>query len=381
LVSNATPLPARVCLLFAILITAPATADVAVGGDFGGLVDIGGGRKMYLECRGAGSPTVVLVAGLKGSAEDWNITKQSKPTVFAEVAKFSRVCAYDRPGTPVGEKPSRSDPVPQPTTAGDAVADLHALLDSAGAAKPYVLVGHSYGGLVVRLYASTYPEDVCGLVLVDALSEELRNAETPEQWAIQRKLMEGDIRESLILYPALERNDPDRSFDQIRAAPRLRPFPLIVLSADRPWGPQIPSMVAEGKLPASIPTAFGYVTDAAQKKAQEKLAHLVPDAKHITNTNSGHEIHKEQPQLVVDAIRDIVEVVRCGSRPPVRRTRRSGVGLDCYSWGKGLKGRSPPIEGIRRHRKGRVGLKNGDLQRSGVCHELPFGVGLLCARS
>ena len=191
------PLPARVFLLFAILVTAPATADAAVRGDFGGLVDIGGGRKMYLECRGAGSPTVVLVAGLKGSAEDWNITKQSKPTVFAEVAKFSRVCAYDRPGTPVGEKPSRSDPVPQPTTAGDAVADLHALLNSAGEAKPYVLVGHSYGGLVVRLYASAYPEDVCGLVLVDALSEELRNAETPEQWAIQRKLMEGDIRESL----------------------------------------------------------------------------------------------------------------------------------------------------------------------------------------
>jgi pimeloyl-ACP methyl ester carboxylesterase len=332
LVSNATPLPARVFLLFAILITAQATADVAVRRDFGGLVDIGGGRKMYLECRGAGSPTVVLVAGLKGSAEDWNITKQSKPTVFAEVAKFSRVCAYDRPGTPVGEKPSRSDPVPQPTTAGDAVADLRALLNSAGEAKPYVLVGHSYGGLVVRLYASAYPKDVCGLVLVDALSEELRNAETPEQWAIQRKLMEGDIRESLILYPALERNDPDRSFDQIRAAPRLRPLPLIVLSADRPWGPQIPSMVAEGKLPASVPTAFGYVTDAAQKKAQEKLAHLVPDAKHITNTNSGHEIHKEQPQLVVDAIRDIVEVVRCGSRPRVRRTPRSGGGLDCDSW-------------------------------------------------
>ena len=69
-------------------------------------------------------------------------------------------------------------------------------------ARPYVLVGHSYGGLVVRLYASTYPDDVSGLVLVDALTEGLRDAETPEQWAIQRKLMEGEIRESLVLYPA-----------------------------------------------------------------------------------------------------------------------------------------------------------------------------------
>jgi pimeloyl-ACP methyl ester carboxylesterase len=207
---------------------------------------------MYLECRGIGSPTVVLVAGLKGSAADWNVTKQSEPTVFAAVAKFTRVCAYDRPGTPVGEKPSRSDPVPQPTTAGEAVADLHALLSAAGEAGRYVLVGHSYGGLAVRLYASTYPEDVSGLVLVDALTEGLRDAETPEQWAIQRKLMEGDIGESLVLYPALERNDPDRSFDQVRAAQPLRPLPLVVLSADRAWGPQIPSMRAEGKLPPGV---------------------------------------------------------------------------------------------------------------------------------
>jgi pimeloyl-ACP methyl ester carboxylesterase len=242
--------------------------------DFAKQIYIGGGRKMYLECRGTGSPTVVLVAGLKGSAEDWNITNKSEPTVFAEVAKFTRVCAYDRPGTPVGEKPSRSDPVPQPTTAREAVADLHALLSAAGEAGPYVLVGHSYGGLIVRLYASIYPEDVSGLVLVDALTEGLRDAETPEQWAIQRKLMEGDMRESSVLYPALERNDPDRSFDQVRAAPPLRPLPLVVLSADRAWGPQIPSMIAAGVLPANVPPDFGYVTDAAQKQAQDRLANV-----------------------------------------------------------------------------------------------------------
>jgi hypothetical protein len=153
---------------------------------------------------------------------------------------------------------------------------------------------------------------------VDALTEGLRDAETPEQWAIQRKLMEGDIRESLVLYPALERNDPDRSFDQVRAAPPLRPLPLVVLSADRPWGPQVPSMIAAGTLPADVPQNFGYVTDAAQKAAQEKLAHLVPNAKHITNTNSGHEIQKEQPQLVIDAIRQVVDAVRGGRRQLAR---------------------------------------------------------------
>ena len=280
--------------------------------EFAGRIDIGSGRKMYLECRGTGSPTVVLVAGLKASADDWNSTKGTVPTVLSGVGNVTRVCAYDRPGTPVGDQPSRSDAVRQPTTAADAVRDLHALLVAAHEPAPYVLVGHSYGGLIAKLYARTYPSDAGGLVLIDALTEGLQEAETPEQWATQRVLMEGDIRESLALYPALERIDPDRSFDQVRAAPPLRPLPLIVLSADRPWGPQIPALIANGTLPADVPADFGYITDAAQAKAQARLAALVPGARHVTNTNSGHEIHKERPRLVTEAIIDVVDAVRAG---------------------------------------------------------------------
>lgn len=155
--------------------------DAAERGSFADLVDLGDGRKMYLKCSGRGSPTVVLVGGLRASADDWSISNKSTPAVFTEVAKFTRVCACDRPGTPVGEKPSRSDPVSQPTTAKDAVADLHALLSASGEAGSCVLVGHSYGGLIVRLYVSAYPKEVSGLVLIDALSEGLQDAETPEQ--------------------------------------------------------------------------------------------------------------------------------------------------------------------------------------------------------
>ena len=97
--------------LILLFVLTPAAAHAPSSADFAGLIDIGAGRKMYLECRGTGSPTVVLVAGLKASAEDWSIAGKSAPAVFPEVAKFTRVCAYDRPGTPVGEKPSRSDPV------------------------------------------------------------------------------------------------------------------------------------------------------------------------------------------------------------------------------------------------------------------------------
>lgn len=77
-------------------------------------------------------------------------------------------------------------------------------------------------------------------------------------------------------------------------------------------------MIASGALPADVPPDFGYVTDAAQKRGQEKLAQLVPNAKHITDTNSGHEIHKEQPQLVIESIRQVVDAVRSGNWQPAR---------------------------------------------------------------
>ena len=121
----------------------PATkGNPAKNKDFAGLVDIGGGRKMYMECRGKGSPTVVFVSGGGNRAETWSETLDpSKQAVLPAIAETNRVCAYDRPGTvlPVGEEdflPSRSDPVPQPTTLQDGVDDLHALLSASENAVP-----------------------------------------------------------------------------------------------------------------------------------------------------------------------------------------------------------------------------------------------------
>ena len=290
------PIP-RLRLAALLIATAPSAAPAA---DTAGPVDIGGGRKMYVECQGDGAPAVVIVAGAKASAADWTEAAPDAPNVFAAVGEFTEVCAYDRPGTPVGEAPSRSDPVPQPTTAADAVADLHALIGATDVATPVVLVAHSYGGVIARLYARTYPDDVNGMVLVDALSEGLREAETPDEWAIQRVLLSGDMTETLKLYPEIEQLDADRSFDQLLAAPPLRPMPLIVLSADHPVGPLVPGLIADGTLPPDIPPDFGYITDRAAKEAQAKLAASVPGARHVTNTDSGHEIHKDQPQLVIE---------------------------------------------------------------------------------
>lgn len=304
----------------ASLLAAACTITLSANDDaqakFAGLVDIGDGRKMYIECLGKGSPTVVLVAGQRGSAADWHITASrttpAEPAVVGEVARFTRVCAYDRPGTPVGDQFSRSDPTPQPVNAAAATSDLHALLQAAGESNPYVLVGHSAGGLVVRLFASTYPREVTGMVLIDALAEGLQDAETPAQWAIQRILLRGDIDASLVEYPALERVDADTSFDQLRAAPALRPMPLVVLSADEPIGPMVAAMVPGSAWLAGVPVDFGYVIDAAQRSSQAKLAALVPEARHVTATHSGHNIHHEQPRLVVETIRDVVTAVRAG---------------------------------------------------------------------
>lgn len=181
-----------------------------------------------------------------------------------------------------------------------------------------MIVGHSFGGLIARLYAMTYPADVNGMVLVDALSEGLRAAETKAEWANQKVILEGDLTEALRLYPEIERSDADASFDQLLAAPPLRPMPLIVLSADQAWGPLVAGFIAAGSLPANTPPDIGYVTDRAQKSAQAGLAALVPGAKHVVDTRSGHEIHKDQPQLVTASIREVVDAVRAGNTRAVR---------------------------------------------------------------
>jgi pimeloyl-ACP methyl ester carboxylesterase len=302
-------MPRRTLLLAASVIAPLSGAALAADGDFAGLVDIGGDRKMYLECRGTGSPTVFIVPGGRASADEWS---KDSP-VFADVAGFTRVCAYDRPGIVLPDDgPSRSDPVPQPTNVAASVADLHALVTAAGIDTPFVIVGHSYGGLVVRHYAMTYPEDVDGMVLVDALSEFLRAAETPEEWEWQKAILNGDMTEAIRVYPDIERIDPDPSFDQILAAPPLQPMPLVVLSADRPWGPLVPGFIADGMLAPDTPPDIGYVTDRAQKVAQANLAALVPGGKLVTKTDSGHVIHHDNPQIVTDAIREVVDAVRAG---------------------------------------------------------------------
>jgi pimeloyl-ACP methyl ester carboxylesterase len=293
--------------------------------DFSGLVDIGGGRQMYMECRGKGYPTVVFVSGVRDRTEAWSTTLDpsgqpvfpSEQAVLPAIAQTNRVCAYDRPGTIVatGEGPedflpSRSDPVDQPTTLQDAVADLHALLKASGERGPYVLVGHSMGGAISRLYASQYPEDVSGLVLIDYAAYDARKALTDEQWDLLKILIGSPPEEALELYPDLEWFDEQLNLEQTLAAAPLQPMPLIVLSADEPM--DLLPYVENGTLPMTPEEAkeFGELLFRANVDARSDLVNQVPGARHITDTHSGHYIHWEQPQLVIDSVREVVEAAR-----------------------------------------------------------------------
>lgn len=314
---------ARTALALAILLgvvallgsrqATPAGA-VTVQSDFAGLVDIGGGRRLYLECRGTGSPTVVLEAGYRASALFWtDDLHQSQPPrtmVLPAVAGFTRVCAYDRPGTYAefenddDVRPSRSDAIAQPRTAPEVVADLHALLRAAGVPGPYVFGAHSLGGLFARLYASTYPEDVVGLVLVDAYSERLETLMTPAQWAALVRLNQEGGSDTVLSIPGygdVETNgfgSANAVMRQAAAARPLRPMPLAVLAHSRPFGVGLEGLASSEEL------------EAIFRAANADLATLVPNARFVVAGESGHDVHQDQPELVIEAIRQVVAGVR-----------------------------------------------------------------------
>lgn len=288
-------------------LVSPSASSSASPAELSALFPVGDGREMYLECTGEGSPTVILIGGLRAAADYWVAENVDAALAVAPaVSEFTRVCSYDRPGTVrQGNAFSRSDPIRQPSSEESAVADLHALLTSADVTGPFVLAAHSYGGFIARLYASSYPDDVVGMVLIDALSEGFEAALSEQEyahWLDSQQVSPDDIAE----YPGIERLDMAAVLSQIRSAPPMKQMPMVVLSADRLYAPSWASMITSGQLPADTPPELGAAIDRAQEASQRFQADLVPGALHITKTNSGHDIPLENPTAVISAIRDIV---------------------------------------------------------------------------
>ena len=283
--------------------------------DFSGLVDIGNGRSIYIECRGTGSPTVVFVSGLLDRAETWSTSlKSAELAVLPAIAKTNRVCAYDRPGTVLlvedDFEKSRSNAVDQPITLEEPVADLRRLLTAIGETDPYVLVGHSAGGAFAKYYANKFPENVSGLVLVDYLPYPLRKGLTDKGWDIWKKL-NSPTAEALADYREQERLDHQKSFEQDSAAAPLKKLPLIVLSSDAPF--DFETFVRSGRLTEKEAEELSGVLFPVILAARAGLVAAIPGAKHIAKTNSGHYIHQEQPKLVTDSVREVIATVRKAS--------------------------------------------------------------------
>jgi pimeloyl-ACP methyl ester carboxylesterase len=309
LVLAALEISVLVCVLASPAGAAAPDAPLTKG-DFAGSFGIGHGRSMYLECFGKGSPTVILDAGLRNGASFWSQRSDEPPpgpTVLPGVARFTRVCGYDRPGTILTSSPpiefSRSSPVQMPRTAARAVSDLHTLLKVAEVPGPYVFVSHSLGGLIDRLYAANYPRQVAGMVLVDALSEYFQEPLDSAQMAAYSALNNGPIPG--LDYPDLERIRFVRSFAQMQRAARehpLRHIPLSVISKALPFG--VPEGLPGGLTPAVIERAW--------HRAQDKLAKLTPDTVHLIARRSSHYVMLRQPKLIINQARRVVRAVRRG---------------------------------------------------------------------
>jgi len=280
----------------------------------GRLVDIGG-RLLKLHCSGVGAPVVILESGLGDFLDEW---KQVQPAVAA----FTRVCSYDRAG--YGE----SDPGLMPRTSAQIARELRMLLQSAGEKAPYVLVGHSFGGYTVRVFNGNYPDEVAGMVLVDATQEDQYEM-LPKRWLAIGDSMRDRYRSQAKWAPilinlgitriklALQGVDAGHlvlqtnylraraselevirtSAEQARAAGGLGAKPLVVITAGKNSDPALANGLSQREL--------NDYQDTWVYELQVRLRGLSTQGKQIIVADSGHDVPADRPDVIVSALREI----------------------------------------------------------------------------
>jgi pimeloyl-ACP methyl ester carboxylesterase len=294
----------------------------------GRLVDIGDGRRLQLDCRGAGSPTVILEAGLD------DLGSLSWASVHDSLALNTRVCAYSRAGI------MWSDPAPRAFDATRSMHDLHAALVAAGEAAPWVMVGHSLGGPYARLFTSAYPNEVRGIVLVDAthprqmprLAEALGKAPLPPPALLSvGKLVVPMLARVGVMRLVPDGADPTWPERVRQASAAYYPSSLSALLAElgaiEMTLAKTDSAIALGNRPLTVLTAIdspdsataaqtGLTQEqAARKRAawktlQEDEATWSSDSRHELVHGTAHHIQLDRPDVVIRAVRDVVMRVR-----------------------------------------------------------------------
>ena len=247
------------------------------------LVDIGGFRLDVLRA-GVATPPVVLVGGLGNDLETW-----AKITPMA--ARLSTVIAYSRSGL------GRSDPGPSRHTVKDSVLELHALLAKLRLKPPYVLVGASYGGIIVRLYTSVYPTEVSALVFVDSSHEAQvkRFGELDDKYPAQFQEFFAERLKTLKGAEADETRESVR-IQTAGAVEGMKPLPDIPIAV-------LTSMKADPNAQYVNQTERGH---EAWRAMHEEWFRRSRNGWHIVTTRSGHHIQDDEPQLVLDAIKFVL---------------------------------------------------------------------------
>jgi len=279
-----------------------------------GLMADVGGRFLHLVVMGAGSPTVVIVPAIGGNVLDWVAFQR-------ELAGEARVCVYDRAAY------GWSDPPPGRQTFDDKADDLRRGLRAAGILSPYVLVGHSVGGIIARRFAVRYRGDVAGMVLVDSSHEDQARRLRAEgfwsrgtpvllRFAIQGRLRMLGLRRLAVaagrsqLNVWIARDVPPEFAGAARAVnltarhrrTAVREMMLMVRSHDQPPG--------LGDLPLTVLTAAG--PDPTWLALQAELAGVSTASVHTVAARGGHNLHVDAPDLVVEAIRGLLARIREG---------------------------------------------------------------------
>jgi pimeloyl-ACP methyl ester carboxylesterase len=293
----------------------------------GKLIDVGG-HQLHLYCTGAGSPTVVLDAMGNGWSLYWS-------TVQPEIAKFTRVCSYDRAGY------GWSDPGPTPRTAQQVAIELHTLLANAQVPGPYVLVGHSFSGFTVRLFRNQDPREVVGMVLVEAGHEDVwQDPESRKSHDALRRVLPalrvgaalgtmrllatldktpllpgkqlqevppevrpllraGLARTSYVTTIAQEDAALPETHEEVRAAGTLGDLPLVVLTATGlTWTSNLPAGVDKAQI------------QKVWLELQQKLTTLSTHSSQLFADKSSHYMQFDQPEVIVDGVRRMVEETR-----------------------------------------------------------------------
>lgn len=245
----------------------------------GELVAVDVGRSIRIDCRGAGSPTVVLEAGMGDGIGGW-------APVHDDLARLTRTCAYDRAGR------GGSDPRDRHTVR-DAAADLRTALAAADAPPPYVAVGHSLGEVYVRVFAAEDPGSIAGLVLVDGFSADLEVDHIHPLLGDLRPEYEARLQGLRDLVAGVEHLDWPTSEAQLRAAD-IRGLPVEVLRAPR----------AEPRLDAATNEAIARAWETAYGTLSPGLV------RYELAWGAGHIVQADRPDLVVESVRRLVDGAR-----------------------------------------------------------------------